>query len=216
VSASTNIYLCGVGGQGIGLLAEVLIRSCMEGGHNVKGVDTHGLAQRGGIVVSHIKLGPKLFTPRITPGTADIVIGLEMLEAYRAAVAMLREGGTVVYYDSEYQPIHVRMGRAEYPTHAQFLAVVQAKGGHLERVDIPDLPDPRMQNTALLGRVAHMGLIPGVTAEVIEHHLVSVVPKAALQVNLEVFHKAAGVPDLPGSIRAEDSPVPDTLQGAPN
>ena len=51
---SINIFLAGVGGQGIGTLAEVLVRSCLDAGHNVKAVDTHGLAQRGGIVTRHL------------------------------------------------------------------------------------------------------------------------------------------------------------------
>jgi len=189
--ATLNIYLAGVGGQGIGLLSEVLIRACIAGGHNVKGVDTHGLAQRGGIVVSQIKLGPKLFTPRINPGEADLVVGLEMLEAYRGAVNMLRQGGTVVYYDSQYQPIHVRMGMSEYPTQEQFAAVVAEKGGRLERVHVDDLPDPRMQNAALLGRIASLGLIPGVGADVIETALLETVPAAHLEKNRAVFEMAA-------------------------
>lgn len=186
-----NIYLAGVGGQGIGLLSEVLVRACLAAGHNVKGVDTHGLAQRGGIVVSQIKLGPKLYTPRINPGEADLVVGLEMLEAYRAAVHMLREGGTVVYYDSAYQPIHVRMGLAEYPTAEQFEAVVREKGGRLEPVHLDDLPDPRMQNSALLGRVASLGLIPGVSAAMIEAALLETVPAAHVESNRAVFERAA-------------------------
>jgi len=187
-----NIFLTGVGGQGIGTLSEVLVRSCLDAGHNVKSVDTHGLAQRGGIVTSHLKIGPKLFTPRINVGDADMVIGLEMLEAYRGAVNFLKPGGTVVYYDTEYQPIHVRMGRSEYPTHAQFEQIVAAKGGRLIRVFIDDLPDPRMQNIALLGRVSRLGLIPGVTPEIVEANVAAVVPKAKLEENLAVFHKAAG------------------------
>ena len=188
---SVNIFLTGVGGQGIGTLSEVLVRSCLDAGHNVKSVDTHGLAQRGGIVTSHLKIGPKLFTPRINTGDADMVIGLEMLEAYRGTVNFLKPGGTVVYYDTEYQPIHVRMGRSEYPTHAQFEELVKSKGGKLIRVFVDDLPDPRMQNIALLGRVSRLGLIPGVTPEIVEANVIAVVPKAKLEENLGVFHKAA-------------------------
>ena len=56
-----NIYLIGVGGQGIGLLSEILLRAADHAGYEVKGVDTHGLAQRGGIVVSHLKFGEKVY-----------------------------------------------------------------------------------------------------------------------------------------------------------
>lgn len=205
---STNIYMCGVGGQGIGTLSEVLIRSCLDAGHKVKSVDTHGLAQRGGIVVSHLKIGEHLFTPRINPGEADIIIGLELLEAYRGAVGYLRQGGTVLYYDTEYQPIHVRMGRSEYPTHAQFEQVVAGKHGKLIRVLIEDLPDPRMQNIALLGRASRLGLIPGVTPGIVEDNVRAVVPKAKLDENLEVFHRAAEMAESsqPDSLRAGEGP----------
>jgi indolepyruvate ferredoxin oxidoreductase beta subunit len=188
--SEANIYLCGVGGQGIGLLAEVLIQSCLSAGHRVKGVDTHGLAQRGGIVTSHIRLGEHVFSPRIPPGQADIVVGLERLEAYRAALEMLKDGGMVVYYDCEYQPIHVRMGKAQYPSVAQLEQVVRERHGRIEHV-LLQLPDPRMQNTALLGRIAALGLIAGLTPAIVESQLSDVIPAAALDENLTVFRAAS-------------------------
>ena len=57
-----NIYLTGVGGQGIGLISEIIMRAADHGGHPVKSVDTHGLAQRGGIVVSQIRIGETVFS----------------------------------------------------------------------------------------------------------------------------------------------------------
>lgn len=195
---SMNIYLCGVGGQGIGLLSEVLIRSCMDAGHPVKGVDTHGLAQRGGIVASQVKIGARLFTPRIPPGEADLIVSLERLEAYRGIVSMLNHGGTVVYYDTEYQPIGVRQGRDQYPGNEELAAAVATRGGHIERVFLEDLPDPRMQNTALLGRLSSLGAIPGVTAEIIENNLRAVVSPAALDANLEVFRRCSHAPAASG------------------
>ena len=62
-----NIYMAGVGGQGIGLLAEVLTRACVAAGYNVRGCDTHGLAHRGGVVVSHLRIGKDLLGPRVPP-----------------------------------------------------------------------------------------------------------------------------------------------------
>ena len=186
-----NIYLCGVGGQGIGMLSEILIQSCLKGGHRVMGVDTHGLAQRGGVVSSHIRLGEGVHTPRIAPGEANLVLGLERLEAYRAAVTMLAPQGIVVYYDCEYQPIHVRMGLASYPSHEDLVRVAGSLQGHVERVVLEGLTDPRMQNVALLGRLSSMELIAGVGQAEIELSMRDIIPPAALDANLEVFHKAA-------------------------
>jgi indolepyruvate ferredoxin oxidoreductase beta subunit len=191
--ASFEIYMTGVGGQGIGVLSEVMIQACLAAGHQARGVDTHGLAQRGGIVVSHLRLGKQALTPRIAPGSADLVIALERLEALRAAALMLRRGGTVVYYDTEYQPIHVRMGKVRYPSADEVAEAVRKRNGRVERVFVDDLPDPRMQNSAVLGRVASLGLIDGVSVEHIEQALRDVLSPSALEANLAVFAQGAAV-----------------------
>ncbi len=186
-----NIYLAGVGGQGIGLLASTLTKACLLAGYRVRSCDTHGLAQRGGTVISHLRIGDDLFTPRVPPGQADIIIGLERLEALRSAATMLKPSGWVLYYDAVYQPIHVRMGLAEYPVAEQLEAVVQKRGGRLERVFVEDLLDPRMQNIALLGRLAALGAIEGVTTDVLEQALRENVPPKVLEPNLAVFNRTA-------------------------
>jgi indolepyruvate ferredoxin oxidoreductase beta subunit len=186
-----NVYLCGVGGQGIGLLTEVLAQASLAAGYRLRGCDTHGLAQRHGTVVSHLRLGEKLFTPRVPVGRADLVVGLERLEALRGVVRMLRPGGTVVYYDTMYQPIFVRTGEAKYPAAAELEAAVRERGGRLERVFLDDLADMRMQNSALLGRLGAIEAIPGVTASAIETALRAAAPKAALEKNLAVFRRTA-------------------------
>jgi indolepyruvate ferredoxin oxidoreductase beta subunit len=185
-----NIYLCGVGGQGIGLLADTLARACLAAGYKVKGCDTHGLAQRHGTVVSHLRIGDELFTPRISPGQADLIVGLERLETLRAVVTMLKKSCAVVYYDAVYQPIHVRMGEAKYPSPADIEAVVKERGGKLVRLFFDDLSDPRMQNVVLLGALASMSAIEGVDQAVVERALTETVPKKALEENLAVFERA--------------------------
>ena len=191
-SKNLNIYMTGVGGQGIGVLSEVMIRSALAAGYNVLGVDTHGLAQRGGVVTSHLRIGDRLFTPRISPGEADIVIGLERLEALRGTVNFMKDGGALVYYDTQMQPIHVRMGKAEYPAEGEVAAAVAARNGRLERVVVDGLPDPRMQNTAVLGRIARLELVPGMDHEVVMNALTDVLPGHAREANLAVFEQGAG------------------------
>ncbi|HSA34529.1 MAG TPA: 2-oxoacid:acceptor oxidoreductase family protein, partial [bacterium] len=94
---NTNIYITGVGGQGIGMLAEALIRAADHAGLAVKGVDTHGLAQRGGIVVSHLRIGDEVYSPLIPEGDADIAVALERHEALRALNGFVKDGGTLVW-----------------------------------------------------------------------------------------------------------------------
>lgn len=187
-----NIYLSGVGGQGIGLLSDVLLRACHAAGHVVHGCDTHGLAQRGGTVVSHLRLGEHVLTPRVSPGTAELVIGLERLEALRGMDRMLKaRGGTVLYYDTTYQPIHVRMGLAQYPNAGDLEAAARAREARIVAVKLDALPDPRMQNVALLGRLSTLGVIDGLTRAHLETALIAAVPDRAKDQNLEVFARAA-------------------------
>jgi indolepyruvate ferredoxin oxidoreductase beta subunit len=120
------------------------------------------------------------------------VVGLERLETLRGVRTMLRRGGTAVYYDSVYQPIHVRLGQADYPSPTALAEQVAARGGKVERVFIDDLDDPRMQNAALLGRLGALEVIPGVGRELLEQALAASVPRAALEANLAVFQAQQG------------------------
>jgi indolepyruvate ferredoxin oxidoreductase beta subunit len=185
-----NIYMIGVGGQGIGLLSDVLARACVSAGYSVRGCDTHGLAQRGGTVSSHLRIGKTLFGPRVPPGKADLVIGLEKLEALRGTRSMLRNGGTVVVYDTEYQPIHVRMKQGDYPKEGELESAVRERKGALRLVHLPDLVDPRMQNVALIGCIASLGVIDGVGVDVFQGAIEQAVPEKVLAQNLSVFEKA--------------------------
>ena len=185
-----NVYLCGVGGQGIGMLSEVLSAACLAAGYQVRGCDTHGLAQRGGSVVSHLRLGEGAYTPQVLAGQADLVVSLERLEALRAVNKMMRHGGSVVYYDATYQPWSVRSGEREYPTVEQVGNATATKEGRVERVWIDGLEDPRMQNVALLGRLASVGAIALVEEKHFEEAIRASVPAAALEKNLTVFAAA--------------------------
>ena len=187
-----NIYLCGVGGQGIGLLAAALAQAAARAGLKVIACDTHGLAQRGGVVSSHIRLGADALTPLVPEGGADLVIALERLEALRGAAQYLKKGGKVVYYDTAYQPVSVRRGEALYPGPEETAAAVAAMGGETFAVSLPDVADPRMQNSALLGRLAALGAVPGLAAGVIEGVLKEMAPPAALEENLRLFGAARG------------------------
>ena len=188
-----NIYLCGVGGQGIGLLAAALAQAAERSGLEVRACDTHGLAQRGGVVSSHIRLGADALTPLVPEGGADLVLALERLEALRGAAQYLKKGGKVIYYDTAYQPVSVRMGAAQYPSAEVVAKEISAMGGEILPVFVAELRDPRMQNSALLGRLAAVKAVPGVEAGVIEEILKEIIPAASLSENLEIF-RAAGRP----------------------
>ena len=162
-----NIYLTGVGGQGIGLLSEVLMRAADHAGLPVHAVDTHGLAQRGGIVISNIRVGDTVYSPLIGTGEADLVVALERHEALRSMNAYLKDTGTLIYYDTSWQPVEVRLNQAPAVTSDMIAEECQRRGISSIVVFKPGLSDVRMQNTVVLARIAADGLVPGV---VIEHY----------------------------------------------
>lgn len=157
-----NIHLAGVGGQGIGLLSEIILRAADHAGHPVKSVDTHGLAQRGGIVISQIRIGKPVFSPLIPAGQADLAISLERHEALRAASTAVKVGGCLVYYNTVWQPLSVRLNEAVEVSESDVNDRCAARAIRCISVFQPDLPDIRMQNMAVLADVQRHQLIPGV------------------------------------------------------
>ncbi|BBO73899.1 indolepyruvate oxidoreductase [Desulfosarcina widdelii] len=187
-----NIYLTGVGGQGIGLISEIVLRAVDHSGQRVKSVDTHGLAQRGGIVVSQIRLGDLVHSPLIPAGRADLAISLERHEALRAAATALREGGCLVYYDTVWQPLTVRLGDAAAVTIRDIDHLCRKQGIRVIPVFHPDLPDIRMQNMVVLGAIAGNGLIPGVGLDHYRSAMGDLMSGTMLERNRALFDQRAG------------------------
>ena len=95
-----NIILCGVGGQGTVLASRLISAAAMKEGIPVQSAETIGMAQRGGSVFSHIRLGEGVNTPMIGLGQADLILGFELGETVRQ-LPYLKEGGKVFYYERE-------------------------------------------------------------------------------------------------------------------
>ena len=160
-----NLYLSGVGGQGIGLLSETILRAADHAGHRVKAVDTHGLAQRGGVVVSQIRIGSDVHTPLVSHRQADLIISLERHEALRALTQYAKSGATLIYYNTVWQPLGVRLGDAREVSVETLETQCRQMEVNAIKVYHPDLEDVRMQNIALLARIDKEGLVPGVTSD---------------------------------------------------
>jgi indolepyruvate ferredoxin oxidoreductase beta subunit len=165
---SFNIYLCGVGGQGIGLLSEILLRGADHAGLQAKAVDTHGLAQRGGIVVSHLRLGKTIHSPMISARKADLVVALERHEAMRGVDTALRDKGCLIYFNTVLQPLGVRLGSDEEVSETVLNESCDLRNITVYKVDHEGLLDSRMQNIAILANINKNRLIPHVE----KHHLI--------------------------------------------
>lgn len=183
-----NIFLIGVGGQGIGLLSEVLIRAADYAGWPVAGVDTHGLAQRGGTVTSHLRLGD-VYSPLVPAQQADLVIALERHEALRGQQEMLAVGGTLLYYNCSWQPLSVRLGQETSPSPAEIAAVAAVREQRVVAIEPVALADVRLQNCVLLAALAREGLVPRLEPEHYERALADLLPETLLIMNITLFRQ---------------------------
>ncbi len=187
--------MIGVGGQGIGLLSEALARAVWASGQDVRGVDTHGLAQRGGTVVSQLRVGADAHTPLIRAHSAELVIAMERNEALRGVLSHAKPGGTLLWYDAVWQPLGVRI-RSEVPLKRESIAQACEQLGVTERrVFVEELMDARMQNTAILATIAHGGLMPNVSRENLRDALSDLLGGATLANNLSLFDGLSGPGD---------------------
>jgi indolepyruvate ferredoxin oxidoreductase beta subunit len=109
-----NIIICGVGGQGIILASEVLCHTAFLEGLDVKKSEVHGMAQRGGSVITHVRFGKKVYSPLIEEGTSDFILAFEKLEALRYR-HYLKKTGHIIVDNREIPPMSVLIGQAQYP-----------------------------------------------------------------------------------------------------
>ena len=112
----TNVFIAGVGGQGILLASEILSTVALSRGLDVKKSEVHGMAQRGGSVTSHVRFGRKVYSPIIKQGEVDILLAFEQLEGLRWLNYMKQEG-IIVLNDYRINPSAVNLGQMEYPRH---------------------------------------------------------------------------------------------------
>jgi len=181
----TTIVLVGVGGQGILLAAEILSETFMLAGFDVKKSEIHGMSQRGGSVVSHVRYGKEVFSPMVPEGEGDILFGFELMESYRY-LSLLKPGGAVIVNDLCIAPPSVLIGQEQYP---EDLALkIRDVCPDCLLVDGQNLAiqagNARTANTVLLGAVSkRLDIDEKYWVEAIE----KMVPRKALEVNLKAF-----------------------------
>lgn len=109
-----NILLSGVGGQGVLLASTILSNAALNMGLDIKQSEVHGMSQRGGSVVSHVRIGDRVYSPIVPEGACDILVGFEPLEGLRHA-HNLRKDGVLIYSVDRINPSTVSAGFATYP-----------------------------------------------------------------------------------------------------
>ena len=187
-----RIFLTGVGGQGTLLASRVLGEAALEAGFSPLVSETHGMAQRGGIVVSTVVLG-EVKSPIISPGEADVLLGFEALEAFRA-LDRCHARSLVIANTAAIAPYPVATGQAQYPPVARLMQLLAEQVGGLLAFDAGERArqagSPLAVNMVLLGALAATAYLPFSQKDLLHILRTRTNPKF-LEANLNAFQ--AGV-----------------------
>lgn len=161
-----SILLCGVGGQGTVLASKLIAYAAMKQGLAVRTSETIGMAQRGGCVVSHVRVGREINSPLIPRGSADLLLGFEPAEAVRC-LPYLRRGGTAVVSRAAIAPVTASLSGSSYDG-AEMLAYLAEQVDNLIVLDTEEVlaayGSSRVLNIALLAAAAKSGAL-GITPD---------------------------------------------------
>lgn len=198
---NTNILVVGIGGQGVMTAAEVLARMALTAGWDAAKTEIAGMSQRGGVVSSQVRMGPRVLASEIAPGQVDLLLALEAAEALRWSHWLAPTGRAIVNTLRAVPPI-VSSGKATYPDDP--VGAMRAKGCQAYAVDAGaialSLGDTRLANTVMLGAAADSLPLPpeALLAEVLERFAKN---EALRQLNAAAFEAgraqmrgAAGAP----------------------
>ena len=150
-----NILVVGIGGQGVMTAAEMLARTAISQGYDVKKTEVAGMAQRGGVVSSHVRFGPKVYSPQIDAGEADLLIGFEAAEGLRW-LPWLRPAGVAMVNTLRIAPPVVSVGLYDYPPDP--IGELAAAGIEVHAFDAgaiaEQLGNLKLVNTIMLGAIS--------------------------------------------------------------
>lgn len=183
-----EIIIAGVGGQGSVKAAQILGSAALRAGLKARVSDVFGISQRGGPVVSHVRIGNKVFGPLVSEHSADVIVGLEPLETLRAAIDFIKPGGTVLMSTRPHYPIEVNMGIARYPPVRDVINVLRsvARVIALDPLEVAERVGlPVAANVVMLGALAATEVLPFPTST-LKESVKENVPYAVDQ-NLKAF-----------------------------
>jgi indolepyruvate ferredoxin oxidoreductase beta subunit len=184
-----NIVLAGVGGQGILLAAEILGTAAIKEGLNVRVSELHGMAQRGGAVVSNVRIGEKVLAPTVLDGQADVLLGFEPLETLRN-LKFASEKALVIMSDEKIPPTELAAKMMKYPSMEEIVEKIHCFTKNVTVVEAAKLAKKAgnilAQNVVLIGALAATGKMP-VKTESIMKALRELVPSKQLDINVKAF-----------------------------
>jgi indolepyruvate ferredoxin oxidoreductase beta subunit len=191
---SLNIFICGVGGQGLVLLTTVIGNACAKSGTNVVTGEMYGLSQRSGAVSVHLRIGEDVFSPLIPYGEADILLSLEAIETLRYVEYLKKDGIVLMNKRVMHPPIETAKVMAEkeakYITVEDIVAKLRGWTQNIAVVDALGLAresgNARTENTVFLGCLSALEAFP-VDEKAIKESISEAVPKKTIEQNLKAF-----------------------------
>ncbi len=149
-----DLLITGAGGQGIILASDIIGETAMAAGYDVKKTDTIGMAQRGGSVLSNVRIARQVWSPLIKRGEADLLLALEKLEAARWA-SYLRPGGIAIVNNQALPPLSVSLGSARYPSDEEIIGILKQRTDRYYIIEgtqrVRELGNIRTLNMFMLG-----------------------------------------------------------------
>jgi indolepyruvate ferredoxin oxidoreductase, beta subunit len=182
-----SVLFAGVGGQGIILASTILAKCAFEQGLMVKQSELHGMAQRGGSVISHVRFGEEVYSPLIPKGRADFLVALEELEGLRYNF-YLKPGGTLILNKKKVVPPTADPDKNPYPEDVK--KQLECAGFHVVEIDALEiaksLGNPKVENVIIVGALSSFIQFP---LEAWEKAVRESVPRKTVDINIDAFNK---------------------------
>jgi indolepyruvate ferredoxin oxidoreductase beta subunit len=183
-----RVFFTGVGGQGTLLATMVLAEAAIHAGHPVLASEVHGMAQRGGVVESSVMIGD-IHSPIISDGEADVLVGFEPLETYRA-LRKCSADSVIISNQVPVIPFGVAIGKSVYPDVDKLFRFAASQVKKLITLDAPALAKKAgsvlSSNIVMLGALARSGVLP-VSRESFEETIRTKTKKRFVDINLKAF-----------------------------
>lgn len=185
---------CGVGGQGLMLVSNVIGIACAEFGMNIRTAETHGLAQRSGSIYTHIRIGESVYSPLIPYGEADALLGMEAIETLRY-IEFLKPNGVIIMNNYMWYPVQSTFNRVKdtkntYLSIETILAQLEEVTKNIYIVNATEIANqagnPLTSNLVLLGALAKSEGFP-LSLQQLREIVPKVVPKKAIGANLNAL-----------------------------
>jgi len=192
---SLNVFICGVGGQGLVLLTRVIGDACAKSGKKIVTGEMYGLSQRSGAVSVHMRIGDDAFSPLIPIGQADIMIALEAVESLRYIEYLKKDGIILMNKRIMHPPIETSTiidskNKIEYFEMDQVISKLKKWTSNIALIDALKLAkesgNARTENTVFLGCLSALQVFP-VEEKHIKQSIIDAVPKKTVEMNLKAF-----------------------------